>query len=90
MLCIQSNIFRNKKKVCKCVISYKISNQTGLKCILYKLKDRYGGVNTVVNVMSADSLSFKISREFECKQKYPRIKVGRELRYLYDTEWMII
>jgi len=48
------------------------------------LTDTYGRVNSVVNVTSADSLSFKISREFECKQKYPRIKVGRELRYQYD------
>jgi len=79
MLCIKSNILRNKKKVCKCVTSNKISNQICLKCILYKLADRYGRVNTVVSVTSADSLSIKISREFECKQKYPRIKVGREL-----------
>ena len=51
---------------------------------MYKLTDGYGGVNTVVSVTSADSLSFEISREFKCKQKYPRIKVGRELRYQYD------
>ena len=63
----------------------KISNQTCLKRILYKLTDGYGGVNTVVSVTSADSLGFEISREYECKQKYPRIKVGRKLRYQYDT-----